>query len=319
MLYNTNQGCVYYSRAYKDEDGAVIQGDYFPYDNRFQINSGLGKIRGITQFLGHTILLTQDAMYNIVEENETDSSGNTYKTFRAVLIDDEVGASMNSGVQIFENEMFFMNSLGLYRITYNILESKYSKKRIEIPESIKLSPKELESATLHIDRIYREIWCIMENKIAVYSLTSKKWYCFSGFHPESCIVSDNHTVFLSGNALCKFDPAAIDDFGSGFESCFQTGNIDFGNIFAKKTIYGFGICFERCDGATLNCTFISDKGDTFSFSVNSDNDIGDTSPLVKRMHARLSQCSYIMCRVTSKKSDVTANVRELMFRYRLID
>ncbi len=310
LLYSTELGSVYYSRARKDENGAVVLGDYFPYDNKFLINGGIGRIRGIANFQGRVVAVTQDGIYNIVEENNT---------FRAVLIDNQFGASAKSGVHVFENEMYFMNSLGLCSVTYNPVEYQYTKKCIEIPDGMKLSLEELDSATLHIDRIHREIWCITADKIAVYSLDSKNWYHFTGFHPESCIISDNYTVFASGNSICKFDPSAHDDFGSGFEVSFQTGNIDFGNIFAKKTVYEFGIAFERCDGAILDCTLISDTGDTFSFSVNSDDERGDTSPIVKRTHAKMSRCKYITCRVTSKNSDVPANIHSLMLCYRMID
>ncbi len=310
MLYSTELGCVYYSKLRKDETGAVIYGDYFPYENKFLINGGLGRIRGIVNFSGRVVAVTQSGIYNIVRENGT---------FRAVLIDNQFGASAKSGVQVFENEMYFMNSLGLYRVTYNPVEYKYTKRRIEIPDGMKLSLEELDSATLHIDHIHREIWCIMADKIAVYSLECQKWYRFTGFHPESCIISDNYTLFISGSALCKFDPYTNTDFGSGFEASFQTGNIDFGNIFTKKTVYEFGISFERGQGAVLDCTLTSDTGDTFSFSVNSDLERGEASPIVKRTHARMSQCKYITCRVTSKKSDIPANVRSLMLRYRMID
>ena len=319
MLYSTDLGYVYYSRARKDENGNTVYGDYFPYDNKFLINGGLGRIRGICNLHGRVVAITQSGMYNIVEENIKDSDGNTHKGFRAVLFDNQFGASYNSGVQVFENEMYFINALGLYRVTYNQVDCKYSKKRIEIPTGMKLSADMLDSAVLHIDRIHREIWCIMSDKIAVYSLNTKKWYYFTGFHPEACVISDNYTVFSSGNALCKFDPYAADDFGVGFEAGFMTGNIDFGNIFAKKTVYDFGISFERCEGLEISCTLTGDTGDTFSCSVNSDDERGEHSPIVKLTHARIGRCKFITCRVTSKKSNAPANIRSLMFRYRILD
>lgn len=314
LLYGNEEGCIYYSKP--KAEGML---DYFPADYKLVIGGGLGRVRAITEFGGRTLVVTQDTVYTLVQTDVKDSYGTHHKGFRAVQLCTELGITENSGVQIFEGSMYFLNPLGLHRLYYNSTEDSFSRSRIDIPENINISARELSGAVLHIDRFYREIWCIFADRIAVYSFSTKKWYYFSGFAPENCTVIDSHTVFSQGGDVCRFDEAADDDCGRGFDATFQLENIDFGNVFAKKTIYGFGVSLERREGAVLDCTFISDKGDSYSFSVATDEDRGDATPVIKRTHARLSHCAYITCRITSPGDAAPANVKELLFRYRVIE
>lgn len=316
LLYGSDSGKLYYSEALPIDDlGNVILGDYFPTDYVMTIDEGMTKVIELVKQNDRTLVFTKNSIYYLAERSINDSRGNSHTGFKPILINSDIGITEASGAVNFEDKIFFMNGLGLYKLSHNPVDRKYTCTSVKIPEHIGISPSRYEDVRLHLNRQSRELWCILDDVIAVYDLKNGMWYRFTGFLPEDPIPHGANTVFISGSQVCVHGMADT-DCGEGFDATVRLDGIDFGNIFSKKTIYGFGVALERYEGARLECTLESDKGATFSFEVDCDNE-GASSPVVKHTHARLGGVNYVSCSITSPGDAAPANVREVLLRYRI--
>lgn len=329
FLYGGEEGCIYYSEAvtlHVDEEtgetidmplGTII-GDFYPAGNEIYAPGEGEMIRAILPYNERTLVITDRATYSLVEETKTTDDTVTFKRFRLVSIDNELGMGENSGVVSYDGKLYLISALGLYSLSYNPIEDKYSTKRLTIPDNVGVSRDDMDSVRLNVDRVNHELWLQNGDKCAVYSFNEKKWYRFSGFCPTSFFTYQNASAFTEGNRICVFTVGEILDGGVGFEAYVETHNLDLGNIFSEKTIYSFGATFERREGAALECTLKSDKGATFTFRMDADSSDADTSPVVKRTHARLGGCYYVICRVGTPADAAPANLRSILISYRVM-
>ncbi len=329
LLYGGEEGCIYYSEAtampIDEETGeaateltpGTLIGDYYsPEGSAFTLGDG-EKILNILPFGTRTLVITDRATYYLVEDTKTVGGVLVLKSFRLVSMGKELGVSESSGVVSYDGKIYFMSSLGLYYMSYNPIEDKYSTYRINIPDNV-VSRDDYGLVRLHVDRVNHELWVQNGGKCAVYSFNTKKWYRFSGFCPSAFFTYQNASAFTEADKICVFTVGETLDGGKGFEAYVETYNLDLGNIFAEKTVYSFGATFERCDGAALECTLKSDKGATFTFRISADDNNADTTPVVKRTHARLGNCYYVICRVSSPADAASANLRSILISYRVM-
>ncbi len=312
LLYNSDEGAMFFSEP---NPNTPYIGTYYPRENVFFAPNS-EKIRCITRFGEKTLVITDVSTYYLAEDTRTSGENIIFKGFRLVEMKKDIGISENSGVVSYEGVIYFMNSFGLYSLSYNPVEFKYTTKLMTIPDNVGVPRGDYSKVRLHIDRINREIWCHNGGVIAVYSFTNKKWYRFSGFNPTKLFTYQDASAFTEANKICVFKVGEQLDHGTGFVAYVETHNLDLGNIFVEKTIFGFGAAFERCKGARFECTLKSDKGSSFTFEVSADNHTSDTTPIVKRTHARLGNCYYVICRVSSPPSAPQTKLRSIMISYR---
>ncbi len=330
LLYGGGEGCIYYSDATAmplDEEtgeaatelipGTVIGECYSPENFFFAPGQG-EKILNILPFGQRTLVVTDRSTYYLVEDTKTKNGGTVLKEFRLVSMYKELGIGENSGIVSYDGKIYLMSSLGLYYMTYNPIEDKYGTYRLNIPDNVGVARDTYELVRLHVDRLNHELWLQNGDKCAVYSFDTKKWYRFSGFCPSAFFTYHNDSAFTEADKICVFTVGEPLDGGEGFEAYVETHNLDLGNIFAEKTVYSFGATFERCDGAALECTLKSDKGASFTFRINADDNNADTTPVVKRTHARLGNCYYVICRVSSPADAARANLRSILISYRVM-
>ncbi len=329
MLYGGDEGCIYYSEATvkpTDEEtgemldltpGTVIGDRYFVGKQISPPNEG-EKILDILPFATRTLVITDHATYYLVEDMKTVGGVPVLKGFRLVSMYKELGIGENSGVVTYDGRIYLINPLGLYSMSYNPIEDKYSTYRHTVPDTLGIGRDELGNVRLHVDRINHELWCQLGDRCAVYSFTAKKWYRFSGFTPSSFFTYQNDSAFIEGGRIGVFTVGEWLDGGVGFEAYVETRNLDLGNIFAEKTVYSFGATFERREGAALLCSLKSDKGASFTFRIDADESGADTSPVVKRTHARLGNCYYVICRVSSPADAAPTDLRSILISYRVM-
>lgn len=330
LLFGGEEGGIYYSEAtampIDEETGDMVTelipgtiiGDYYLAGNVVFAGGEGEKILNILPFGERTLVITDRATYYLVEDTKTTDGVVTLKGFRLVSMDKELGIGENSGVVSYDGKIYLMSSLGLYYMSYNTIEDKYSTYRLSIPDNVGIERGNYDNVRLHVDRVNHELWCQNGDKCAVYSFVAKKWYRFSGFSPTSFFTYQNASAFTEADRVCVFSVGEYLDGGEGFEAYVETYNLDLGNIFSEKTIYSFGATFERCEGAALECTLKSDKGATFTFRVNADDNGANTTPVVKRTHARLGGCYYVICRVSSPCDAAPANLRSILVSYRVM-
>ncbi len=329
MLYGGDEGSVYYSEASvkpTDEEtgetleltpGTVIGDRYFVGKEILPPSEG-EKILDILPFATRTLVITDRATYYLAEDTKTVDGVTVLKGFRLVSMYKELGVGESSGVVTYDGRIYLVNPLGLYSMSYNPIEDKYSTYRHTVPDTLGIGRDELGDVRLHVDRINHELWCQLGEKCAVYSFTAKKWYRFSGFCPMAFFTYQNATAFTEGGRIGVFAVGERLDGGEGFEAYVETRNLDFGNVFAEKTVYSFGATFERREGAALLCTLKSDKGASFTFRIDADESSADTTPVVKRTHARLGNCHYVICRVSSPADAAPTDLRSLLIAYRVM-
>lgn len=312
LLYNSEEGAMFYSEPNPNDP---YIGTYYPRENVF-FAPNAEKIRCITRFGEKTLVITDVSTYYLAEDTRTSGESIIFKGFRLVEMKKDLGISENSGVVSYEGVIYFMNSFGLYSLSYNPVEFKYTTKLMTIPDNVGVPRNDYSKARLHVDRVNREIWCQNGEVVAVYSFTNKKWYRFSGFKATKFFTYQDASAFTEANRICVFAVGEHLDHGTGFDAYVETRNLDLGNIFVEKTIFGFGAAFERCEGAKFECTLKSDKGSSFTFEVSADNHNSDTTPVVKRTHARLGNCYYVICRISSPPSLPPTKLRSVMISYK---
>lgn len=314
LLYNSDEGVVFYSEP---SEHTQYVGNYFPRENVL-VAPNFEKIRSIAKYGDETLVFTDATIYTLSEYTRTSGEDVIFRGFGLAQLKKNLGIDEHSGVAEYGSSIYFINSSGLYSLTYNPIESKYTYRLMNIPENVGIPKSDYQNVRVHIDLINNEIWCQNGNVFAVYSFTSKRWYRFSGFNPTKLFAYNNNSAFIEANKICVFKVGEKLDCGKGFEAYVETRNLDLGNIFAEKTIFGFGASFERCEGAALECTLKSDKGSSFTFTVKADDDNSDTTPVVKRTHARLSNCYYVICRISSPPNAAPTNLRSILISYKVM-
>ena len=305
-------GTVYFTKnpdAPTDDYGFL---DYFIKDRKFIIGDGTKEIRSILRWGERTVAVTSMGIYLL----QVRYLSNGDVRFDATPINTEIEVSKCSGSAVYENRLYVINENGLYCVSYDPVTAEYTTNQIEIDSRFIPSRNDYERVKLHLNKPACELWCCLDDIVAVYSLKYGVWYRFIGFSTNILFTYNSATAFSSGNAVNLFDEKAYDDAGVGFDAILESKNINFGNVFSDKTIYGFGAAFERCDGAVLECILENDKGNTFSVTVKSDEN-GVNSPVVSNTHARLGNSAYIIYRLISPSYAAPANVCEIMLRYRV--
>ncbi len=308
---NVTPGHIIYSKQAAAPTDSYVSFDYFPEGNELIIGDGTKPIRAVTELGDRTIAITSDGIYDI--RDSILSNGDV--RFYSSRLYSELGASENSGAAVYENSLFFINDTGLFRFSYDSVTGVYRITQIDIPESVVPTKGLYKNIKLHINRRNSELWCYMDDGIAVYSIRYQKWYRFSGITADFFFNVNAHTAFVFGNKLNIFGEDIYTDADSGFEAFVESKNLSFGSVFTEKTIYAFGAAFERREGAALECLLINDKGNEFRTVIESDGS-GITSPVVLHTHARLGKSAYIIYRIFSPAYAAPANLREIMFRYR---
>ena len=314
FLYDSphmSPGRIIYSKCPDAPTNSCNGFDYFPDKRELLIGDGTKPIHTIVEIGDRTVAITSDGIYEI---RESILANGDVKFYTSRLYS-ELGASESSGAVVYENYAFFMNETGLFRLSYDLMNSLYKIVQIDIPESIISSKNLYKSTQLHIDRGNGELWFYNGNGVGVYSIRYQKWYHFSGINADFFFNVNAKTAFVDYNTLNIFDETVYEDADGGFEAFIESKNISFDNVFTEKTIYAFGAAFERRDGAVLECVLINDKGNEFCTVIESDGS-GVISPVVRNIHARLGKSAYIIYRISSPDYASPANLQEIMFRYR---
>ncbi len=188
-------------------------------------------------------------------------------------------------------------------------------KKVDIPEH--LSPgKELFTETrLHLNKLRDELWCCYNDTVAVYNIRYKLWYKFTGIPVDSVFTIAYQTAFSHAGSVFLFDENISTDNDVGFEASYESGIYDLGNIFNKKTIFGFGAVIDNIYGATLDCILKNDKDGECQITVSANRKTG-AEKFVKRVHVRLGDSYYVTLRMVSPAGSPPIHIKSIMFRYR---
>ncbi len=314
---------------YNDIDGTVITSEfgafqtaesemfgYFTESSLFLVGDGLLPPISMQSLDTRTVVMTKSAIHELTASNSSTLGGVSTKKFSTKLVTPEMGIGENSGIVLYEDELYFLNENGLYRFAYNAETFEYYAIRIDFADYCTPHHSELTRMSLFLLRSRHELWCVHSEGALVYSLRFKCWFTYSGFNAVGrMLLHMRNAAFYSDNALYGFIEGSTTDIDAGFDAEYVSKPIDLGDIFEEKTLYGFGAAFDRIENARLICELENDKGRKISTELKSE-DVGDPSPIVLRSHMRLGRSKYLICRLLSPANAAPANIRSIMFRFR---
>lgn len=292
--------------------------DYFPETAKFTVGDGTKPVYAMQALGGRTVIMTSNTIYELTQSSATTAAGIATRRFSTKTVTIEMGIRKSSGIILYEDELYFVSENGLYKFAYNAETFEYYAILIDFADYAAPSRDEYDRLSLFLYRQNSELWCVCDDCAYVYSLRFERWFRFSGFSGAGhMLLHCGDAAFYEDCCLYAFADGSYSDAGVGFDAVYESKQYDFDNIFAPKTIYGFGAAFDRIEGAKLICTLKNDKGQEFTVEFLAEN-LDDPSPMVSRIHSRLGNSAYVICRFVSPADSAPANIRSIMFRYREI-
>lgn len=316
FLYGKTDGTVITSEFGVLQTAESEMFGYFTESSLFLVGDGLLPPISMQSLDTRTVIMTKSAIHELTASSVSTLGGISTKKFSTKLVTPEMGIGENSGIILYEDELYFINENGLYRFAYNAETFEYYAIRIDFADYCTPHHGELAKMSLFLLRNRHELWCVHPEGALVYSLRFKCWFSYSGFNAVGrMLLHMRNAAFYSENALYGFIEGSTKDIDTGFNAEYVSKPIDLGDIFAEKTLYGFGAAFDRIKDAKLICTVENDKGRKITDELKSD-DAEDPSPIVLRCHMRLGRSKYLICRLLSPADAAPANIRSIMFRFR---
>ncbi len=316
FLYGDNDGAVLTSEfgAFQTAESEMF--GYFTESSLFLVGDGLLPPISMQSLNTRTVIMTKSSILELTASNGSTSGGVSTKKFSTKLVTPEMGIGENSGIILYEDELYFLNENGLYKFAYNAETFEYYAIRIDFADYCMPHHSDLTKMSLFLLRSRHELWCVHPEGAFVYSLRFKCWFTYSGFNAVGqMLLHMRNAAFYSDNALYGFIEGSTKDIDAGFDAEYVSKPIDLGDIFAEKTIYGVGAAFDRVKDAKLMCTLENDKGRKISTELKSEDAV-DPTPIVLRSHMRLGRSKYLICRLLSPADAAPANIRSIMFRFR---
>ncbi len=289
--------------------------EYFPDTDAISIGDVDGTVKSFIEKYGKTFVFTDKSCYNVIFHPLIKENNMPALSATTTLISSYLGTGKKTSPVSYKDNIYVFNPLGLFALSYNPLKDEFDIKNIEVSKVSGIFKNVFPNVSLQLDSAHDELWCYEGNCIGVYNLKNLKWYCFTNMSVKNTFEADGGVYFMIHNNLCLFkDGNDLDGF-DGFYAHYESNNYAFGNIFKSKTIYGFGISFDRTNGADIIYEIKNNNSGSFKAEISEDN-ITTSSPCVITSHARLSNCNYIYYSLRIQPESNAKVINEIGFSYR---
>ena len=319
-----NRATIYPSDLCDAVNFQTLSAEYFPEGAQITVGDGNLTVTGaVRQFDRLAIFTEEGAFYTYPNEVSTESGIKRFD-FPVLPLNSDVGATKQGGAVLCENEPYALNRTGLYKFKSTSVRDERLAVRIEIPEFAGFTEEFILNCKLYVNRLHGELWCYYDGRMAIYNARIDCWYCYTGLDYDYIFDADGETIFMHDYTLYRLGNGCIDADGTVegalYTAVYESGQLDFGNVYRHKTLYGFGVEFGSAgsdtepDEVKLDCELITDRGDSVTVNLTHDNTNGGQS--VHKLHSRLSRFSSLRFKLTAPAEEALARVNSVMLYYR---
>ena len=323
FLYGGGRPAVIFPTDTTDADATPqISGEYFPVGGEITVGDGNLYVSGAVRQFDRLAIFTEDGAFYTYPKEGTTEEGLTRYSFPILPLNSDVGASRNGGAVLVENEPYALNENGLFRFKSTTVRDERLAVLVEAPDFAGLTRDFIDGCSLYVNRLRGELWCIGDGSpgnthVAVYNARLDVWYRFSGFRPDFMFTYASDAAYAAGEFIYRFADGLLTDNGVGFDAIYESGPMEVGSPFERKTLYEFGIAVSRVADAKLGVMLGSDSGEELALTFEVPDGAAGC-PAVMRSHARISRAAYLGYRILLAAGSPPADVHAVMLRARSI-
>lgn len=265
FLYGNGTNKVIYSGI--DEKGQP-RADYFPELNEAEIGDANTPVTGLTKHYNTLIAFKEDSAYSVSYGTLKFDDGTSNAGFYVLPLNKAIGNTAVGQAMLVENNPRTIDGRSIYEwlsISGTITNDQRNAKRIS--ERIESTLRELnfKNATAFFDKINHEYYVLQGGTALVQNTENDTWYVYRKF-PATCMIVYKDEVYLgtADGYIRRFSRDYMDDNGEPISAYFESGSMDFGLGYKKKSSRELWISLKPEEYSGINVTVQTDRQNDFS-------------------------------------------------------
>lgn len=323
FLYGgSEQSTLFPSEPSGADDRQTISYDYFPAGAQMTVGDGNLPVCGAVRQFDRLAVFTGESAFYTYPHDDGLQNGIRRFSFPILPLNSDVGATMLGGAVLVENEPYSLSQSSLYRFKSTSVRDERLAIRVEPPAYLGFDPNTTGEFRLYVNKLRGELWCYRENSIAIYNARRDCWYGFTGIDADYIFSYKGEAAFFKGAELMLFDSSLHSDLGAPFQAVCESGWLDLGSAFEKKTLRSFGVTVGASGSErSLNVSLTADCGifpasdpSRTAHSLRSASGEfaapASDSPTVFTSRCRLGRVSHVRLKITAKPDGNPLELRE---------
>ncbi len=264
FLYGDGTNNVIYSGI--GENGQP-RADYFPNLNEAKIGDANTPVTGLVKHYSTLIAFKENSAYSITYGMLTFDDETTNAGFYVLPLNKTIGNTAMGQAMLVENNPRTLDGRSVYEWQgVNSMLTNDQRNARRISERIETTLKEIDfsKAGAYFDKINHEYYIMQGGVALVHNTENDTWYVYRDL-PATCMIVYKDEVYIgtSDGYIRHFSRDYLNDNGTPITAYFESGSMDFGVGYKKKSSRGIWVSLKPEEYSGVNVTVQTDAQNDF--------------------------------------------------------